>query len=245
MPITIRKDSLFKSGYSIKYITGWDNRFKKDGYSGALFFYYGIPQYIVDVELIADRNKLKEEDIIITIGDHNDPNTEDSIIKNTDTIYEVCKSSIYSGFVLDLDNMKVLEPSDFSLKFPIKGLNTLFVFENLPRQIYCLVNPSKNVKDSDFYTWLVSYIYSYNICLEVKDKIEAYPKKFLQAISGFASTGGITAKISSSPTILDCGLSDVGELLLPVPGNNTKRFESLIEASLSQMLKKSHKKGRK
>lgn len=243
MPITIKADSLFKQGYSLKYLTGWDNNFKKDKYTGVLSFYNGLPQYVVDVELVADRNKLTEEDIIITIGNlHNSPTIEDLITKKKDLIYELCKSTIEGEFLLDLDAMKVIQPSDFIGNFPIHGLNTLFMFENIPYKFFCLVNPSKNIKDSEFFSWFVSYIYSMYICLTPRDKIEDYPKKFLQAISGLACSKGKVLKITNRATVLNCELSDIGELLLPIPGNKTKRFEQLVESSLEQMAKKGHKK---
>lgn len=245
MPITIRKDSLFKAGYSLKYITGWDNNFKRDKYTGLLSFYNSSPKYIVDIEILSNEGKLKEEDIIVTIGDsHNPLDTEEKISDNKDVIYEACKNSISNEFLFDLETLKVVEPKDFTGNFPTYGLNTLFMFENVPGKIFCLVNPAKNVSDSDFFAWFVSYIYSCYICLTPNSKIEDYPKKFLQAISSLACSQGKSINISNKATVLNCELNDVGELLLPIPGNNTKRFEHLVEAALEQKFNKS-KKGKK
>lgn len=238
MAINISRDSLFKHGYGIKYITGWDNSFKREYYTGKLMFYPGNPLYIVDVQILADRDKLTEEDIIITIGEsHNASDLDGAINKNSSTIYEICKSSVSMGFVLDLDKMKVVESSDFNIAYPKYGLHTLFMFENIRDQIFCLVNPSKNINDGEFYTWFISYIYSHYVCLTPRNKIENYAKKFLQAVTNLAHSGGTTVKLTDKATVLDCGLNDIGELLLPIPGNVTKRFEHLIESSIEQMAK--------
>lgn len=241
MPINIQNDSLFKVGYSLKYITVWDNLFKRNKYSGALFFYGGHPFYIVDVQIQADRDKLEEEDILITVSSHNSSDIDKKIKEKTNSIYELCKSSIIGGFVLDIENMKVLEPEDFIYSSPVKGLHTLFMFENIKDSIYSISNPTQGVNDIEFYTWLISYIYSYTVCLSSRNEPDDYSKKFLQAISTLSYFKGSSVYIHDRSSIIDCELSDLGEKLLPIPGENTKRFEQLVEKSLNQM-NKSHKK---
>lgn len=247
MPINIIERSLFGPGYSLKYITGWDNLFKNDRYSGQLRFYSADPKYVVPVEVLADRNRLKEEDITVIVNPlHNTKikEIEQIVNDNIDPIYEMCKASPAMEFLLDLKNMLILTDQDFTTFFPRFGLNTIFKFQNVSdRYYYCLVNPSKNTPDADFYAWLISYIYSAAVCLVPRTEPKPFAKLFLQAITLMSSSGNSNKKIhiAHKDTILNCGLSDCGELLLDVPGN-TKRYEQLVEKSIEQFSKKSRSK---
>jgi hypothetical protein len=249
MPINVVKDSLFKLGYNIKYLTGWDNLFKPDKYSGGLRFYNGSPLSIVDVKMFADTDKLTYEDITVTYGEiHNHKDIEKTVRENEVLIYEMCKSSPVMEFVLDLANKKVIEVSDFKEFLPRFGLNTFFIFENVvPGAYYCLVNSTVNIKDGEFYAWFISYVYSNIICLTPRVKPNNYAKKFLQAISLLASSGGNrnSVRISDKPAVLDCGLSDCGEYLYPIPGENTKRYEELALKSIEQFQEYENKRSKK
>lgn len=246
MPIIIRNDTFFKFGYGFKYITGWDRLFRRESFSGNLKFYDGNPTCIVDVEINADRNRLKEEDIIITVGEHNLSNIELMIKDKTNLIYEMCKSSITMAFTLDLVEMKVITSGDFKELFPKRGLHTFFVFENVPNKIFCFMNPARDIKDSEFLCWFISYIYSGYICLTPNNKIEDYALKFLQAISGYASSGGKKTVITNNVSILKaCAINDMGELLLPIPGNRTGRLEHLFESSIEQMSSNKNKESKR
>jgi hypothetical protein len=257
MPIKVDKDksSFFKNWYSIKYITGWDNSFKREYYTGLLNFYDGDPLYIVDVSFVSDASRhclfvdktdLQEEDIIITVGDlHNASNLDDFIIKNTNVIYEICKSTTLLGFALDLQKMKIIDNSDFNMPFPRYGLTTLFRFDNIPNApYYCLVNPTNNINNREFFSWFTSYVYSTFVCLTPRNKVENYAKQFMQAISTLYSTKGDrkAVSVSNKNSVLECGYNDLGEYLLPVPGNKTERFEALIMKAAEQMNKAALKK---
>jgi hypothetical protein len=239
MPINIRQDSLLKPIYAIKYITGWDNLFKSDRYSGGPRFYSGTPLHIVNVKFEADTNRLNYEDITVTYGEyHNSKDIENKIKENEILIYEMCKASSVMEFVLDLTKKKVVDVSDFKELLPRFGLNTLFIFSNIvPGPYYCLVNPATDTKDGDFYAWFMAYIYSNIVCLTPRDKPTLYGKKFLQAVSLLSSNGGNknSIRISDKDTILNCGLGDCGEYLYPVPGERTKRYEDLVLKSIEQM----------
>lgn len=245
MSMNIQQDSLFKSGYPIKYISAWDNLFKRDRYSGVLNFYDGNPKYIVNVEIFSeDRENLQEDQILIITGEHhNDKDILEYIENRKEKIISLCKKTGQTSFALDLERMKILENSDFYLFLPINGLNTFFIFENIPFQFFCIVNPTRNIKNSDFLSWLVSYIYSTVTCLTPRNKIEDFAKQFMQGISSLCVTKGNkkAINISTNLSILNCDLNDVGEDLLPVPGK-TDRFEQLVEKSLTQMAQKGDKK---
>lgn len=249
MPITIYEDSLFKNEYPIKYLVGYDQMFNRDRFNGCLNFYDGNPQYIVNVEVVEeDKTKLREEDIMIITGEyHNASDIAKKIDENKDTIFEFCKTINKTKFCLDLEKMKVVEIEDFNSFLPTRGLNTLFMFENVHNQYYCLVNPARSIKNIDFYSWLVSYIYSTVVCLTPNSKIDEYSKQFLQAISIlFATKGNKKAvHIAESKSVLNCSLGDINEKLLPIPGNKTERFEALVEKSLEQMKRVKDKKKEK
>jgi hypothetical protein len=244
MPLTINKDSFFKKGYSIRYMTSLHPEFRPINYSGALLFYHGNPLYIVDVN-VPDTKNLEESDIVITKGDqHNHSGIDDFIIKNTDTIYELCKPLKGKDFVLNLQDMKIVERQDFRSHMPVYGLNTFFVFENIiGNEFYSLMNPAKNINDADVYCWFLAYIYSTMICLTPRKEVTDYAKKFLQALSGVAILRGNKklVRVSKHKSLLDSPLNDVGEFLFPVPGDTT-RFEELTLKSLEQMKNKKEKK---
>ena len=244
MPLTVNKDSFFKKGYSIRYMTSMHSEFKPINYSGKLLFYTGNPLYIVDVNVPNIKN-LEEDDILITKGDqHNHSNIDDTIMKNTDTIYELCKPLKGIEFVLDLKEMKVVQRKNFTSHMPIYGLNTFFVFENIfNHEFYSLMNPAKNINDGDVYCWFLAYIYSTMICLTPRKEITNYSKKFLQALSGISVTQGKKnlVRISKHKSLLDSPLNDVGEFLFSVPGDTT-RFEELTLKAFEQMRNKKEKK---
>lgn len=248
MTITVNRESLFRSSFSIKYITSWDNNFDPNHYTGFLSFYRGDPLYLLDIFIdCSDKTKLKEEDIVVTLGEyHNASNIEDMIHKNTNLIYEVCKSSPRNKFVLDLAKMKMLEPDDFNDMLPTHGLHTFFVFENLHNRIFCLVNPTKDVNSKQIFSWLVSYIYSSVVCLAPRNKIENYAKQFMQAISTLsASKGKIkSVYVATNDSVLNSGMSNMGEYVIPVPGDKTERFEKLVTQAMEQMTKKTKKESK-
>jgi hypothetical protein len=243
MPLIVNKDSFFKRGYSIRYLTSLHSEFRPINYSGTLLFYRGNPLYIVDVD-VSDFNKLEEEDITITKGDqHNHSGIDDFITKNTSTIYELCKPLKGKSFALDLKEMKVVERKDFTGSMPVYGLNTFFVFENITNnEFYSLMNPAKNINDAEVYCCFLAYIYSTTICLTPRKEPADYAKKFLQALSGVSILKGNKklVRISTHRSLLDSPLNDVGEYLFKVPGDTT-RFEELTLKSLEQMKKEKHK----
>lgn len=249
MPITIYEDSLFKEGNPIKYLTGYEQLFDRNRFSGCMNFYDGNPQYIVNVELVEyDKTKLREEDIMIITGEyHNASDIVKKIDEKKDIIFEFCKTINEIKFCLDLEKMKIIEVEDFNVFLPIHGLNTLFMFENIHNQYYCIVNPTKNIKDRDFYSWLVSYVYSTVVCLTPNSKVDDYSKQFLQAISLLCATKGNqkAVHITQSKSVLNCNLGDIDEKLLPIPGNKTDKFEALVEKSLEQMKRAKEKKEKK
>jgi hypothetical protein len=237
--IKVLEDSLFKFGNAIKYISPWDSMFKKDKYNGCLNFYNGNPSYIVCVEILKKkRDNLQQEDIIIVLGEHhNGKNVKDLIRENETHIFEFCKATTQNKFALDLEKLKTVEKEDFNSFIPSYGLNTLFMFENIPDTYYCLVNPTGSLPNTEFYSWLLSYIYSSVVCLTPKGKIEEFSKKYMQALSILCFTRGNlqAVRISKSASALNCELTDIGEVLLPIPGDNTNRLETLAVKSLEQM----------
>jgi len=241
MPITIQKDSFFRNQYPIRYISGWGEEFNK--YKGMLLFYPGNPKYVVDVQVLADKDKLEEEDIIIILGENHNATDIEKIIKDkVSLIYEMCKSKVEMEFVLALDRMKIITREDFTSSLPVGGINTFFIFDDKP-QFFCLVNNTRNISDGDFYSWLLSYIYSKAICLTPRGKIEDFAKFFMQSLATLSATRGDrkSMHVSKNRTVLNCPLGDCAELLLEIPGNNTKRFEQLVEKSLEQIRNKKEK----
>lgn len=240
--IKIESDTLFKAGYRIRYVIGWDDVFKQ--HKGILRFYNKTPLFVVNVDLNKESDKLSEEDIVITLGDHNAKDVEEVIKKKHNAIYEMCKLSPNPSFVLDLIAMKSVEIDDFDTYIPRYGLSTMFIFERNPATYHCLMNPAKNVKDGEFYAWLISYIYSNICCLAPRGKVNDYAKKFLQAVSLISTnSGNKNIKISTKPAILGCGLEDNGDFLPVIPGK-TDRFEKLITSAMEQMANHNEKKGK-
>lgn len=246
MPLTVNKDSFFKKGYNIRYITSSHSEFRPMNYSGKLLFYNGNPLYIVNVS-VPDIKNLEEDDIIITKGeDHNHSSIDIKIMENTSTIYELCKPLRGKDFVLDLKEIKVVERKDFNSYMPVFGLNTFFVFENIfSDEFYCLMNPAKNINNADVYCWFLSYVYSTMICLTPRKEVTEYSKKFLQALSGIAVMRGNKklVRISKHKSLMYSPLNDVGEFLFPVPGDTT-RFEELTLKALAQMEKNKKEKNK-
>jgi hypothetical protein len=243
MPVTIIEDSFFKQGYEIKYVTPYDNIFKTN--TQQLKFYPGTSLYTVNVDISASSD-LQEEDITVTYGKYHNAN---DIIKkirdNEKTIYEMCKSSRLIEFVLDLSTMKVVEREDFIGFLPRFGLNTFFIFDDIGfSKFYCLVNATPDIKDGEYYSWFISYIYSNAVCVIPNKVITNYSKMFFQALSLLASNSGNknNIKLVKNKSILNCTLSDCGYELLEVPSENTTRFEKLVLSSMNQMTKHKSKK---
>jgi hypothetical protein len=243
MPITIVEDSFFKASYEIKYVTSYDNIFKTN--TQQLKFYAGTPLYTVNVDICAT-NDLQEEDITVTFSKYHNAN---DIIKkirdNEDLIYEMCKSSRLIEFVLDLSTMKVVGREDFLAFLPRFGLNTFFIFNDVGySKFYCLVNATPDIKDGDYYAWLISYIYSGAVCLVPQKTVSEYSKKFFQALALLSSNGGNknSVRLTTNKSVLNCPLSDCGHDLLGIPGDNTTRFEKLVLSSMEQMTKHKDKK---
>lgn len=238
MSITLDENSNYFSNYSgIRYITGWDSAFKPNNFSGKLLFYPGFPKKLVNVYHTGLKKTLKEEEIHVMIGKHNSENIDEDVNRNRDTIYEMCKMP--NGpreFVLNLATMKIVERADFVDFLPNRGLNTLFVFENIDNgNFYCLANPFREMEqnpipDIAFYTWLVSYVYSQNCCLSTDQQDIKYGKQFMQALSTLAC--GVSKKgsiyISKDQNVLNCAIGDIGERDIVIPGNGTDRFMDLV-----------------
>ncbi len=253
MSLTMDYNANFFANYEgIRYLTGWHDEFKPNRFSGRLFFYPGFVKKIVNVYHTGIKKDLKEEEVHIMVGRHNSDTIQEDVERNKDTIYEMCRTpNSPRDFVLNLSTMKVVTREDFTELLPSRGLNTLFVFENIRNNnFYCVVNPLVDiakgppVPDIEFYTWLVSYVYSQMCCLSTDKKDNIYGKQFMQAISslacGVAKKGSIF--ISKNSSVLNCEMSDIGERDVTPPGKSTDRFTDLVaKAWMEQFPAKSSK----
>jgi hypothetical protein len=240
----LKHESLFTPMFGIRYLTNLDDKFCAYNFPGQLYFYPGNPLYIVNVALYGNKSTLKEDDIEIVCGDRNCSSLIDDMIKEKkDLIFEMCKSYYRPYFVLDVEKMQIIEADDFTALLPIRGLNTLFRFENnLKSAYFMLINTTTNISNDEIMSWFRSYIYSGSICLSPLMQPTNHSKQFLQVLCGLSVSQGKSYNVSTSEIILSSPMNDMGEFDIEVPGNNIVRFNELLEKSVEQSGKKKGKK---
>lgn len=240
MGIEITEGKFFGRDATIKYTVGWDDVFTK--YSGfPIRFYNGNPQYIVNVSIYCDRDKMRPEDIEVLYSPlHNAPNVQDIIRKNENKIYDVAKESIQMEFALDLTTMKPIKYADFIYPYPSAGLNSFFIFHGAGDGYYrSLVNASKSLyTDNEFLTWFMGYIAATRYSLVPFERTESYSRQLLQVIACLKYK--IQPAISNDPSLLNCATGDTGILKHLIPGK-VDRLDDLIRRSIEQRAKKQRK----
>lgn len=233
----IRRERL-SLGHGIRYLNILDNIFNPNRNPGRMLFYPEDPQYVVSIVIMEDRNKMKEEDIDIICGDlHTNRLVEEEITKQKDIIFEICKTYPSAYFILDIKNLRVVEPEDFTENLPVKGLNTIFRFDGNTFTNYvdyfCLVNTTGGATEKDLLSWMISYIYSGTVCVTPVYKPSKTAIQFFQAIVSLAVFGGKKIYASSSEIVLNAHMNDIGAFDVEIPGK-TDRFNVLLERSKLQ-----------
>jgi len=222
---------------TIKYMNPWLDEFKQF-WGGRLLFYPGNPKYIVEVTILSDTNNVRLEDIFISLGKHNSPDIQNLINQNANYLLNLCKESGQYQFVIDVDEMKIINYDYFTETFPMHGLNTFFVLEGKDSSYFtarCLMNPSKVVfNDDELFSWFLSYINSLNSCLSPINEVKSTPRLFLQAIS--CMINNLDVIISNDPAFMHSAISDNGKQFMDLE-INTERFKVLMSKSREQMIK--------
>lgn len=231
----ISSQLLFTPYSGIRYLSIMDSKFIPGYFSGKLSFYGGNPEYIVSVALWDEKKNLKEEDVEIVRGTlTTSEKVDDMIREKRDAIFNICKNYHDHSFILDVERLKVIEPEDFTQSMPVRGLNTIFRFENVSDKCsFCLVNNKKDkstIEDRDLYTWLISYIYASRVCLApVQELYETGTIQFFQALTNLAASRGNKKKLyaTSNPIILQAPIANSGEYDIELSGN-LDRFNALL-----------------
>lgn len=248
MPIELETidDSFFKAHSVLRYILPYDRKFEDNYIHGGLSFYPGSPEYIVSVSIFSDADKLTEKEILISFGDlHNSDEARKIVKENGEKIFQVCKKASkeeYSNFVLDLKTMRVVERDDFTVSLPIHGMSTLFMFNYIPENMFCLVNSTRRGPQAheEFMAWFLGYIYSGWSCLTPMNLSTDFSKQFMQAISqfGYYKYIGKEAKVivNTAPHMLNCPLNDMNIINLEVPGK-VNRLVVLRDKSFEELAK--------
>lgn len=244
--LSIKRDTFSKSSYIIRYLSIWDKVFDPISFSGSLLFFYGDPQYIVNVDIWTDKEKI--QDIWVTLSSHNPANVEDLVKSNEQKIFEICKNTAILSFALDLKTMKIIERKDFVQNLPVHGLRTLFIFEGIDKGVfYCLNNGVEGFRDVDIYSWMLAYIYSSSTCLapEKHNSELRYGKQLMHALSCFCVFSGDRSKVNVpiNNSIHSPHLGNIGENLLQVPGK-TVRFYTLLGKAKDEMQRYMEKKNK-
>ncbi len=239
--LTVKRDAFSKVCFQIRYLTIWDQVFDPFYGSGSLLFYSGNPEYIVNVDLYGTGDKVKLEEIEITLSAHNPKNMEDYIGRREQDIYQKCQESSKMSFALDLESMKIIERDDFIHNLPIRGPHTFFIFSFLENGImYCLYNAIADINSDDVYAWLLGYIYSCASCLTpVKlNSSLMFGKQFMQAISALHAFKGDKSKIhiSTHPSIFTPTMGDIGTVHIDTIGK-VDRLKELVEKARQEVEK--------
>ena len=230
----VEKHRFYSGKFYIKYTTPWENVLDIDLKAGAtLCFYPGDTDAIVEVAILADRDKLTSNDIIVYLGsNHTSESTKELVLASHDKIFNLCKRSVEMEFVLDLDTMKVVTKDDFFLSTPLIDSAPFFTTKGIGDPFFrILINPNDTIFSTDeIFTWLLSILMASKICVKPIDKVTVAGKYFLQGISALAYGKGVS--FIKDKSILNADLSYIEELQLPIPGGKTQRIKELMSRKL-------------
>lgn len=230
MPIVVDNGQYFGRQSLIKYLVIWDKIFEDR--ITRLKFYPGNPKYVVCVTTYSDKNNIREEDIVISIGNlHNKDDIKSVIEFKTKAILEICRNMPETEFIMDLDKMIVLTQNDFTNNYPCRGLNTFFTCDN-NGYVNCLVNPS-GILDMGMkqLTWFITYVNSTRFCLIPSGDVQTFAKQFLLGME-YVENPKIL-KLPEDSTIINYPLGNSGNVIWKIPGS-TGRLNDLLAKAVEQ-----------
>ena len=236
----LKYTSFTKLGYCIKSVTQYDNCF--DTHRGTMQFLPINPRLIVEVYITAESfqstitSVLQDLHMYISndFGDHLAITKILDIKEKKEAFLTICTIQHRKNkdtFLLDVDSLVVITPEMFTERLPINDVSALFIFsDDASQQIYNVINPLENLRDSQLFSWFLSVIYGRESVIGTLERPTLYSKVFLQALTAMIySEGRGKPELMDGVEVNAAKFGTISQYSTSLPGG-VNRFAELMQS---------------